>query len=109
MSEHDDGPEPVEPPSPAWPVPYDSAAADTRTLVCPKCAGAMTRGFVADRSHGGSVRQSKWVEGAPEGALLGEFLSGMRTGGRVNLKIDTYRCLECGYLESYATEPAPKM
>lgn len=90
------------------PLPYASTEADCRPLVCPKCRGAMVRGFLADRSHGGAVRQTKWVEGVPEGALLGEYLTGMRTSDRTNLRVDTYRCVECGYLESYATEPAPK-
>ena len=102
MSNRQDEPEPADA---REPLAYPSPEADRRPLVCPKCTGAMTRGFLADRSHDGAVRQSKWVEGVPEGALLGEFLTGVRTDRRDNLRVDTYRCVECGYLESYATEP----
>jgi hypothetical protein len=89
------------------PLPYASSEADRRPLVCPKCRGSMTIGFLADRAHGGAVRQAKWVEGVPEGTAL-QFLTGLRTIDRANLRVDTYRCVECGYLKSYATEPAAK-
>ena len=89
------------------PLPYASTEADRRPLVCPKCRGSMIRGFLVDRADSNVARQAKWVEGVPEGNAL-EFITGLRTRDRTNLRVDTYRCVECGYLESYATEPAPK-
>ena len=39
-----------------------------------------------------------WIEGAPEKS----FWIGIKTRGRRKLKIETWRCGRCGYLESYA-------
>jgi hypothetical protein len=67
------------------------------TIRCPKCQADMERGFIADLTHGGVVT-SKWVEGAPEKS----FWTGVKTRDRANVEIQTYRCENCGYLESYA-------
>lgn len=55
----------------------------------------MAEGFVIDHSHAVNV-VSEWNEGAP--------IVGFWTGLKVKdpLKITTYRCTRCGYLESYA-------
>jgi predicted nucleic-acid-binding Zn-ribbon protein len=64
---------------------------------CPKCGGRMEQGFTPEqKQHATSV--SLWVEGAPEKS----FWSGIKTRGRKNLKIETWRCNRCGYLEGYA-------
>jgi lipopolysaccharide biosynthesis regulator YciM len=57
----------------------------------------MEEGFVKDESQG-AVYTSKWVEGAPEES----FWTGTKTRGKKVVQIITYRCAECGYLESYA-------
>ena len=67
---------------------------------CPKCSGTMEQGFVLDITHGG-VAQSRWVRGAPEKG----FWTGIKWRDRVTAYINTYRCIECGYLESYAPIP----
>ena len=67
---------------------------------CPKCAGAMLPGFVLDRGHANSLAPSYWQEGAPEKS----FWTGIKTRGHQQLPITTYRCGQCGFLESYARE-----
>jgi Domain of unknown function (DUF6487) len=66
-------------------------------LKCPKCQSKMEEGFIADKTHG-SVLVSKWVEGEPESS----FWTVTKTHGKEQLEIRTYRCVGCGYLESYA-------
>lgn len=64
---------------------------------CPKCGNELEKGFIADAASGG-VFTSKWVEGAPEKSLW----SGIKTKGKKKVEILTFRCPNCGYLESYA-------
>jgi len=68
-----------------------------KELSCPKCHGAMEEGFVADQTYG-RMFVSTWVEGVPEKS----FWSGIKTQGKEQVQIRTYRCAGCGYLESYA-------
>lgn len=64
---------------------------------CPKCRGVMEEGFIKDESYGMSYA-SLWVEGAPETS----FWTGTKTKGKEQLVVRTFRCTNCGYLESYA-------
>ena len=64
---------------------------------CPKCRSNMEEGFVKDEAHG-VVHASKWVAGPPEKS----FWTGTKTRGKKQVEILTYRCSNCGYLESYA-------
>jgi predicted nucleic-acid-binding Zn-ribbon protein len=64
---------------------------------CPKCQHEMEEGFIADVTYGGVVT-SKWVEGEPEKS----FWTGTKTRGKRQVEILTFRCSNCGYLESYA-------
>ena len=66
-------------------------------MSCPKCNGDMEAGFVPDFSYG-SVFCSSWVEGDAEKGWLG----GVKTKNRTKIAITTYRCTNCGFLESYA-------
>jgi phage FluMu protein Com len=66
-------------------------------IKCPKCNEEMEEGFIADYTHG-AVLVSKWVEGEPEKS----FWLGTKTRGKEKVKVKTYRCSGCGYLESYA-------
>jgi hypothetical protein len=61
----------------------------------------MEEGFIKDDTRGG-VHVSSWVEGAPEKS----FWVGTKTRGRKTMPVATFRCSRCGYLESYAKEPA---
>ena len=72
---------------------------DESNLNCPKCAGEMEEGFIADHGYG-NVRSSDWVEGAP----VKSFWSGTRINDKKQYRVRTMRCVRCGYLESYAID-----
>lgn len=65
---------------------------------CLRCQGPMEPGFVVDRGHANSQQQQQWVEGAPERS----FWTGLKTKGKEQHTVTTYRCDRCGLLESYA-------
>ncbi len=67
-------------------------------MACPKCKSAMEEGFIVDFAHGGSKKVSDWVEGE----LAESFWWGLKTWNREKHRVKTYRCIQCGYLESYA-------
>jgi hypothetical protein len=64
---------------------------------CPKCRAEMEPGFVVDHTYG-EAAATEWVEGPVEAS----FWTGVRLRGRERRRIDTYRCVRCGYLELYA-------
>jgi hypothetical protein len=57
----------------------------------------MEEGFLMDLTYGGAF-PSKWVEGEPEKS----FWTGIKTRNKTQITVVTYRCHNCGYLESYA-------
>lgn len=65
---------------------------------CPKGHGSMTRGFELDYKDG-MPDTAKWVPGEPEKGWFG-----IKLKGRKRLQIVTWRCNQCGLLESYAVE-----
>lgn len=54
---------------------------------CPICGGAFEEGVMADTTYGGHVK-AKWT-------------SIIKMGGEYKVT-KTFRCKNCGYLESYA-------
>jgi hypothetical protein len=66
---------------------------------CPKCNGAMVRGFIFE-FDGFQRKVSSWVEGAPEKS----FLLNTKVPKDKIVPIGTYRCSTCGFLESYARD-----
>ena len=64
--------------------------------VCPKCQHSMSSGFIPDRAPD-VVYGSLWVEGEPKPGF-----SGIKVPQELSLPIVTYRCVACGFLESYA-------
>ena len=72
-------------------------------LNCPKCSAPMEEGFVVDHTYGASV-PSNWVEGEP----VKSFWQGTKLSGKKQYRVETYRCVRCGYLESYAKEETAK-
>ncbi len=66
---------------------------------CAKCRSNMIEGFIADYTYGG-ILPSDWVEGAP----VKSFWLGTKVSDKNQYKVKTYRCENCGYLESYAIE-----
>ena len=67
------------------------------TSECPKCRSRMEEGFIQDAGQHG-VQTGKWIEGAPEKS----FWTGVKTKGKRQFEVHTYRCSRCGYLEAYA-------
>lgn len=70
---------------------------------CPKCGGAMVRGYITNFSLGRPIHPgviSTWVAGMPSET------SGWHGGGQVAadrcIPAATFRCGGCGFLESYA-------
>jgi hypothetical protein len=66
-------------------------------IACPKCAKMMARGFIPESSHATIV--SFWVEGEPESSF---WSAGIKIPEDKVISIVTYRCIGCGFLESYA-------
>lgn len=62
----------------------------------------MDSGFVLDYAHG-AVLESRWQPGDPEQIkMLGFIAAGVKVDKENQLKVTTFRCPNCGYLESYA-------
>ena len=73
-------------------------------LICPKCNGEMAQGFIAEYTQA-SILVNTWVEGPPEKS----FWTTVWVPKEKCIPIGTFRCAQCGYLESYArTEFAPQ-
>ena len=64
---------------------------------CPKCDGKMKQGFVVDHSQGALI-VSNWVAGAPTKS----FWTRTKVPPMSMVPIGTFRCSDCGFLESYA-------
>ena len=69
----------------------------TKSLVCPKCSGAMLKGFVPDSLNDKADSPIAWIEGQPEKQ------SGSETESGLKFPIKTYCCRKCGFLEFYAS------
>ena len=69
-------------------------------LECPRCAGPMEEGFLPEYSRNG-ICETLWVAGAPEPNTW----TGLKTRDKARYKTVTYRCENCGRLESFAREP----
>jgi hypothetical protein len=66
------------------------------TIRCPKCTADMVQGFIVDWTQGGHL-VSNWVEGAPEKSWRGTSAPADKC-----TPVGTFRCSQCGFLESYA-------
>jgi predicted nucleic-acid-binding Zn-ribbon protein len=69
----------------------------SRSLSCPRCGGSMEQGFIVDEGYGKKL-VSAWIAGEPQKS----FWAGLRVSARERVEVATYRCRQCGYLESYA-------
>lgn len=67
---------------------------------CVKCEGLMEEGFIVDRGDYEYKTVNTWVEGKP----VKSFWSGIKVDDKQQIKVRTFRCANCGYLESYAVE-----
>ena len=66
--------------------------------VCAKCGGAMEAGFIYKGGEGGRPALD-WVEGRAE---VPWTRFGVKIAKRAQYPIEMFRCVKCGYLESYA-------
>ena len=66
-------------------------------LICSKCNSDMQQGVVVDLSYAG-ILHSMWVEDQPETGVV----AGIADTHKRKLKTVTYRCSNCGFLDSYA-------
>jgi predicted nucleic-acid-binding Zn-ribbon protein len=64
---------------------------------CIKCHAHMEPGWVADKTQGGFAQQ-KWSAGEPRPS----FWTGLKMDKDQIVPVTTFRCPNCGYLESYA-------
>ena len=67
----------------------------TTDLKCTKCNGQMLEGLVVDFNYTGAM-PSMWVGNETQAA------GSNMTDGKRKVKTVTYRCSDCGYLDSYA-------
>lgn len=63
---------------------------------CSKCSGQMQEGLVVDLNYAG-ILPSMWVEPPTSSDTQHTMMDGKR-----KVKTITYRCPDCGYLDSYA-------
>ena len=57
----------------------------------------MEPGFTIDQGYGTNA-VPKWVTGVPRKSIW----TGLKLRGLRQIDVTTYRCRQCGYLESYA-------
>lgn len=67
------------------------------SLKCSKCSGEMREGLVVDLGYAG-ILKSMWVEDPAASAGA----AGTVDNNKRKLKTITYRCANCGFLDSYA-------
>jgi len=65
---------------------------------CNKCNSDMEEGFVLEIGDGGMASSEVWVAGKPEKSLI----AGVKLKGRSIYDVASFRCIACGYLDSYA-------
>lgn len=71
------------------------------TPKCAKCGARMKEGFVVEVMSG-KAYPNTWIEGVPES----HYLHGLKMKHKITVPISTFRCVSCGYLESYARQSA---
>ncbi|MCZ7651757.1 MAG: hypothetical protein M5U13_11590 [Thermoanaerobaculia bacterium] len=70
---------------------------------CTKCGAITKEGFLLDRRQGHRTEVACWVEGPVERWWWGS----PKLRGRPRYEISLRRCTRCGFLEAWATDPAP--
>jgi hypothetical protein len=68
-----------------------------KPVECIRCHVQMAIGFVPDGTHAGFAQQN-WLPGEPEPG----FWTGIKMKKNQAVPVLTFRCPNCGYLESYA-------
>ncbi len=76
---------------------------ENKNINCSKCSGNMEKGFIADYTYGSSdstIVQNRWVEGEYKTNWTGAA----KLKDQKKFIMTTFRCVNCGYLESFAVE-----
>lgn len=60
----------------------------------------MEEGFIIDRADYNIGTVNTWVEGEP----VKSFWSGIKTKDKQQFEVKSFRCANCGYVESYAVK-----
>ncbi|MDH5507997.1 MAG: PF20097 family protein [Anaerolineae bacterium] len=68
-------------------------------LMCLKCGGEMEAGYITSYTPGG-MEIPTWNPGIPKRGWLGT----LKLDSRKYIPIRTFRCIQCGFLESFAKE-----
>lgn len=58
----------------------------------------MKEGYLLEKGEGPVLSAETWVSGMPEKS----WLAGLSLKGKVIYDVTTFRCIACGYLDSYA-------
>ena len=66
---------------------------------CIKCDGELENGFILDKGDYDVTTQTKWASGDPNTSFW--RMSVVKSGNKI-IPVVTYRCKNCGRLESYA-------
>lgn len=67
---------------------------------CSKCSSDMEEGFLLEMGDFNTLSSQTWVAGTLEKS----FFSGLSLKGKVVYDVKTFRCIACGYLDSYALQ-----
>jgi len=65
---------------------------------CSQCRSDMEEGFLLEKGDSALLSSETWVEGKPVKSLF----SGLSLKGKAVYEVVTFRCIACGYLDSYA-------
>ena len=68
---------------------------------CIRCKGELEVGFIADRGDYNATQPAQWASGEPSRSF---WTKGSMRPGERRLEITTYRCRDCGRLESFARD-----
>ena len=75
---------------------------ETEAVACTRCGGKMEEGTLFYTGQYGEWRPMRWFKGGLEPPVLVLF----EEDKQPIFNVRTYRCEECGRLESFAREPA---
>lgn len=65
---------------------------------CSKCNSDMEEGFLLEKGESPILSSETWVTGKPVKSVF----TGLSLKGKTVYDVVTFRCIACGYLDSYA-------
>ena len=73
----------------------------SEAVECIRCHTSMEAGYIPDVGYA-SCTQQRWAPGVPDVS----FWRGLKVKQDQLIRVTTFRCPKCGYLESYARRVA---